>query len=180
MATIVVGGGERGVGKTALVCGLIAALPEFRWTAVKISGHDHGKAEPVSEETQAGQGTDTARYLAAGACRSFLMTSGDEELGRALTRFLRNPTLAGHLIFESNRIPRHLRPDLCLAVAGGFESGRKLSFSALLQCADATVEISDRDRVLFDARGEKPLFHLASFQRISPPMLAWIRERVPL
>jgi len=180
MATIVVGGGGRGVGKTALVCGLIAALPEFRWTAVKISGHDHGKTEPVYEETQAGQGTDTARYLTAGARRSFLMTAGDEELGLALTRFLRNPTPAGHLIFESNRILRHFRPDLCLAVAGGSESGRKPSLSTLLQCTDATVKLSDRDRVLSAVSGEKPLFHLASFQRISPPMLAWIRERIPL
>jgi hypothetical protein len=41
MAIIVVGGSNRGVGKTSLVCGLIAALPEFRWTAVKISTHEH-------------------------------------------------------------------------------------------------------------------------------------------
>ena len=39
MAIIVVGGSNRGVGKTALVCGLIAALPEYRWAAVKISSH---------------------------------------------------------------------------------------------------------------------------------------------
>jgi hypothetical protein len=41
MAIIVVGGSNRGVGKTALVCGLIAALPEYRWSAVKITTHDH-------------------------------------------------------------------------------------------------------------------------------------------
>ncbi len=43
MAIIVVGGSNRGVGKTALVCGLIAALPEYRWTAVKISTHEHAQ-----------------------------------------------------------------------------------------------------------------------------------------
>jgi hypothetical protein len=41
MAIIVVGGSNRGVGKTALVCGLIAATPEYRWNAVKITTHDH-------------------------------------------------------------------------------------------------------------------------------------------
>jgi hypothetical protein len=46
MAIIVVGGSNRGVGKTALVCGLIAALPEYRWTAVKITTHDH--PQPVT------------------------------------------------------------------------------------------------------------------------------------
>ena len=39
MAIIVVCGSGRGVGKTALVCGLIAALPELRWTAWKITSH---------------------------------------------------------------------------------------------------------------------------------------------
>jgi hypothetical protein len=46
MAIIVVGGSNRGVGKTALVCGLIAALPEYRWNAVKITTHEH--PQPVS------------------------------------------------------------------------------------------------------------------------------------
>src|SRR5208282_1655489 len=75
MAIIVVGGSSRGVGKTALVCGLIAALPEFRWTAVKITTHDYGKPKPIWEETRAGQETDSARYLAAGAERAFLATA---------------------------------------------------------------------------------------------------------
>jgi hypothetical protein len=80
MATVVVGGSNRGVGKTALICGLIAALPEFRWTAIKITGHDHGQPKPVWEETEPGQGTDTARYLAAGAERSLLLASSPEQL----------------------------------------------------------------------------------------------------
>lgn len=46
MAIIVVGGSNRGVGKTTLVCGLIAALPEYRWNAIKVTTHDH--PQPVS------------------------------------------------------------------------------------------------------------------------------------
>ena len=46
MAVVVVGGGGRGVGKTALVCGVIAALPEMQWVAVKIAGHEHGLRTP--------------------------------------------------------------------------------------------------------------------------------------
>jgi hypothetical protein len=46
MAIIVVGGSNRGVGKTALICGLIAALPEYHWAAVKIATHEH--KQPVS------------------------------------------------------------------------------------------------------------------------------------
>src|ERR1700678_2626146 len=44
MAIIVVGGSNRGVGKRALVCGVMAALPEYRWAAVKISSHLHPRA----------------------------------------------------------------------------------------------------------------------------------------
>ena len=51
MAIIVVGGSNRGAGKTALVCGLIAALPEFHWIAVKVTDHDHGQPSPIWEET---------------------------------------------------------------------------------------------------------------------------------
>jgi hypothetical protein len=47
MAIIVVGGSNRGVGKTALVCGLIAALPDYRWAAVKITTHGHKQPVPT-------------------------------------------------------------------------------------------------------------------------------------
>ena len=39
---IVVGGHTRSIGKTQLVCDLIAALPEARWVAGKITQYGHG------------------------------------------------------------------------------------------------------------------------------------------
>jgi len=51
VAIVVVGGSGRGVGKTALVCGLIRALPEIPWTAVKITSDAHAVAKPIFEET---------------------------------------------------------------------------------------------------------------------------------
>ncbi|HYE26327.1 MAG TPA: hypothetical protein VEG32_14135, partial [Clostridia bacterium] len=42
MAVIVVGGHSRNVGKTSIVAGLIAATPEVRWTAMKITQYGHG------------------------------------------------------------------------------------------------------------------------------------------
>src|SRR6476620_12356439 len=42
MALIVIGGHSRSVGKTSVVAGLIAALPEFQWTAFKITQYGHG------------------------------------------------------------------------------------------------------------------------------------------
>ena len=42
MALIVIGGHSRGVGKTSVVAGLIAALPEYNWMAMKITQYRHG------------------------------------------------------------------------------------------------------------------------------------------
>ena len=145
MAVIVVCGGGKDVGKTAVVCGLIAGLREFGWTAVKITSHAYGKAEAVWEETEAGQGTDTGRYLAAGARRALLVTAGDDELGPVVERLLAEPGPGRHWIFESNRILSYLRADVCLAVAGELSAEVKPSFLDVAQPIDAWVGVAERD-----------------------------------
>jgi len=42
VSLVVVGGHSRNVGKTSVVAGLIAALQELDWTAVKITQYGHG------------------------------------------------------------------------------------------------------------------------------------------
>ncbi|MDQ6706445.1 MAG: hypothetical protein M3Z85_10780, partial [Acidobacteriota bacterium] len=39
---VVVGGHSRNIGKTSVVAGIISSLPEFRWTAMKITQYGHG------------------------------------------------------------------------------------------------------------------------------------------
>ncbi len=175
MAIIVVGGNGRDAGKTALICGLVRALPEFAWTAVKITSHGHGHAQPVWEETSAGQGTDTARYLAAGARRALLVTADDDGLGPIAQQIRRECAPGVCVIFESNRILQHLRPDLCLAAASNLKGGHKPSFDLVEERMDALVELAGHDHVV---TGKRLAFHLASLERISPPMLAWLRERL--
>ena len=55
MAIVVVGGHTRNIGKTSVVAGLIAALPQRRWTAIKITQFGHGvcsaNGEPCDCET---------------------------------------------------------------------------------------------------------------------------------
>ena len=73
---VVVGGHSRNIGKTSVVAGLIAALPEFGWTAVKITQYGHGICSAngeacdcatadhtiaVSEERHPDSGTDSSR-----------------------------------------------------------------------------------------------------------------------
>lgn len=187
MAIIVVGGGGRGAGKTALVCGLIRALREIEWTAVKITTHEHGKATPIWEEATLGQETDTARYLAAGARRALLvtpelMTAGEgatrtsgAELGPIVDRILRECPSTGSLIFESNSVLEHVRPDVCLCASSSPWTEVKASYSLVLEHADAMVELAAHDHII---EAEKITFRLAAMERVSPVMLEWVRERL--
>lgn len=179
MAIIVVGGSGKGVGKTTLICGLIAALPEFAWTAIKISSHEHGRSEPIWEESTPGQGTDTARYLAAGARRAVLVTAGEDDLPLTLSDLRAKPGWGfeadAHVIFESNRILLHPKPDVCLAVGADAKIEGKRSSSLLAHHMDAEVALADDDHVY---PGEKPLFQLAALDRISPEMQEWLRQHL--
>lgn len=179
MAIIVVGGSGKDVGKTGLVCAVISALREFEWTAVKITGHDYaGRGESVDvgeairEEARAGQETDTARYLAAGARRALLVTRlGDrvpiEEIRRAVGA-------EGNVIFESNRIVDTLKPDVCLALVGWRE--RKSSFGALLRVADAVVAVGDSD--MGDVPEGVRRFEVERMDRLPEEMVRWLREKL--
>ncbi len=186
MAVIVVGGSGRGVGKTALVCGLIVALREFSWIAIKVTDHAHGDLPAVYEEKSVGQSTDTGRYLIAGARRAFLITSDDASLADRLKelRSILGPGV--DVIFESNRILRHVRPDLCLLVRGEREQGAvKPSFQWAARFADAVVSQRECGQVLEGAtvvaeQEPKPLFHLAALERISMPMQQWLRQHLKL
>jgi hypothetical protein len=186
LAILVIGGGAKDVGKTALVCAVIAALREFNWTAVKITGHDYPPVNPLAgaaassnrtirEETVAGSQTDTARYLAAGARRALLVTRHGpdvpiEEIRRALGN---DP----NVIFESNRIIDALRPDVCLALVNDRMTNVKASFDRLLRVADALVSVGG----VGDTPGASvkiPRFSLQSPSRIPPEMLDWLRRRL--
>lgn len=177
MAVIVIGGSGKDVGKTALMCAVIAALREFDWTAVKITAHDYEPGASawagavVREETQAGQETDTGRYLAAGAKRALLVTrSGTqapiEEIRRAVGA-------DRNVIFESNRIVDVVKPDVCLALVGGAE--RKASFERLLRVADAVVWVGS-DSV--DVPEGVRRFRVESAESLPEEMMEWLRERV--
>jgi hypothetical protein len=191
MAIIVVGGSSQGAGKTSLVCGLIIALPEFRWTAIKITTHDHGQPRPIWEEAHPGQQTDTGRYLAAGAARAFLATppivprSAEPDLPPMLDELWPHFGRGTNLIFESNSVVHHVRPNACLMIQAVDQRRlvlpeRKPSFIAAIGHADAVVVLSNADAITPEGlrlpdQEPKPIFHLASLDRISPLMLAWLR-----
>lgn len=176
MATIVVGGRGKNAGKTSLICGILSALPEFAWSAVKVTDHAHGKTESIWEEIRAGQGSDTARFLSAGARHAFLLTAETAELPERLRELGSKVELNADLIFESNRIVDLIQADVVLALREMGERAYKSSFERIARVSHAEVALANLDRVI---SGAMPLFKLARLEHISPQMECWLRHHLP-
>lgn len=173
MAILVIGGSGRNVGKTTVICSLIRELVDFGWTAIKVSAHSH-RPEPVWEEDTAGQGSDTARYLAAGARRALLVSAPD---GGTPTGEIRAAIGSDvNVILESNRIVDYLQPDLALAIIGS-EDDIKPSFASFLRRADAVLVGVEWNAASANLLA-MPVFRLRGFDRVSPELIAWVRERL--
>src|SRR5580692_9050123 len=103
MPTLVIGGHTRSVGKTSVVAGLIAALPTFHWTALKITQYGHGVCSAN------GEGCDCAT-----ADHSWWVRTEQGRLAEAMPRVRKILEAAQNVIIESNSILRFLKPDLYL------------------------------------------------------------------
>jgi len=158
MAIIVVGGHSRSIGKTSVVAGLIARLPEFHWTAFKITQYGHGfctadgapcdcqtddHTVAISAERDPNTGTDSARFLAAGAVKSLWVRTRQGMLAQGMPRIRKElaaaETAGGHAILESNSILQFLRPDLYLTVLDNATADFKDSARLYLDRADAIL-----------------------------------------
>ncbi|MGC1903327.1 MAG: hypothetical protein WA715_05865 [Candidatus Acidiferrum sp.] len=138
---IVVGGHTRSIGKTQLACDLISAIPEANWIAGKITQYGHGVCAQngrdcdcapdehicaIDWEKSATSGTDSARFLAAGAKRSFWLRTKQGFLAEGmplLRKAIRESSAAvrgdgdiPHVILESNSLLQFLKPSLYLMV----------------------------------------------------------------
>lgn len=159
---IVVGGHTRSIGKTQLVCDVIAAFPQANWIAGKITQYGHGVCAQNGEncdcapdehicaldwEKHQDTGTDSARFLVAGARRSFwlrtkqgFLAEGLPLLRAALRESLGDPRgELPPLIVESNSLLQFLKPSLYFAVVDPAREDFKDSARAVLDRADAIV-----------------------------------------
>ncbi|MGC2672616.1 MAG: hypothetical protein WA299_12180 [Candidatus Acidiferrum sp.] len=159
---IVIGGHTRSIGKTQLVCDIISAFPQANWIAGKITQYGHGVCAQngtdcdcapgehicaIEWEAHRESGTDSARFLAAGAKRSFWLRTKQGFLaeGLPLMRDALQETLseAGEdsfpLILESNSLLQFLKPSLYFAVIDPAREDFKDSARVALDRADALV-----------------------------------------
>jgi hypothetical protein len=154
MAIVVVGGQTRNIGKTSVVAALISALPDQQWTAFKVTQFGHGicsaNGEPcdcetdshtiaVTEERERASGTDTSRFLDAGAVRSFWVRTRQGHLAEAMPRMRKELASSANAIIESNSIVRFLKPDLYLTVLDPAVADFKPSAQFFLDRADAVI-----------------------------------------
>src|ERR1700756_460815 len=168
---IIVGGHTRSIGKTQLVCDVIQAFPQTEWIAGKITQYGHGVCAQNGEdcdcaptdhvcaldwETRADTGTDSSRFLAAGAKRSFwlrtkqgylaeglpLLRRACEEIGTEATA----STERRALIVESNSLMQFVKPSLYFAVIDPLREDFKESAQIALDRAHALVLRGDVNR----------------------------------
>jgi hypothetical protein len=148
--TIVVAGQSRKAGKSTAVCDIIAATPEARWTAVKLTSHEHGAdlSRPVViEERQPNHDTDTGRYLQAGAVRAVWVRCRAEDMAYTL-----GPLIRGNVIVESNSAADIIASDLVVFVAAPDAAEWKPSAQRAAALANITVHGRITDDVLLRVR----------------------------
>jgi hypothetical protein len=202
MAIVVVGGHSRSVGKTSVAAAIIARLPEMHWTAFKITQFGHGfctaNGEPcdcqtdehtvaVSEERDFAGGTDSARYLAAGAARSFWVRTRIGNLAAAMPRLRKEFAAAENAIVESNSILGFLRPDLYLSVLDHATADFKDSARLFLDRADALLVRAGSEDLAPQWRGVSlrlaegiPRFRIAPPKYMTDVVIAFVQERLAI
>jgi len=197
MALIVVGGYSRNVGKTSVVAGLIAALPEFEWLAVKITQYGHGicsangeacdcvtadHASAITEERDRSGESDTSRFLVAGAKRVLWVRTQQGFLAEAMPRLRQELAKAQNVIIESNSVMRFVRPDLYLSVLDPATEDFKSSAREYLDRADVVLVHAASEAawkgVSLKPVADKPTFPVVPPQYVSPDLVEFVRNRV--
>ncbi len=198
MSIVVVGGHSRSVGKTSVVAGLIAGLPEFSWTAMKITQYGHGICSAngklchcatddhswaVTEERDRSGKSDSSRFLVAGAERSLWVRTRQGMLAEAMPRVRTELAAAENAILESNSVMRFLRPNLYLTVLDGATGDFKLSAQQFLDRADAVILHDESDEIAWEnvslkPVAGKPMFHIHPPQYVTPELIEFVRSQL--
>jgi hypothetical protein len=183
MSLVIIGGHSRSVGKTSVVAGLISALPEFEWTAAKITQYGHGICSANGEACDCATGdhswaiteerdrmgeSDTSRFLAAGAARVFWVRTEQGRLAEAMPTLRDRLKSARNMIIESNSILKFLRPNLYLTILNPATADFKKSAQEFLDRADAVILHQSSDTPSWQSVSLKPVAACPVFQ-IKPP-----------
>lgn len=198
MALIVIGGHSRSVGKTSVVAGVISALREFDWTAVKITQYGHGICSAdgeacdcatadhswaITEERDRSGESDTSRFLVAGAVRAIWVRTEQGRLAEAMPELRTRIAGAPNVIVESNSVLKFLRPDLYLTVLDPGTADFKSSAREFLDRADAVIlhempGVPAWQAVSLKLVAERRIFRITTPAYVTPEIVAFVRSRL--
>jgi molybdopterin-guanine dinucleotide biosynthesis protein len=205
MSLVVIGGHSRSVGKTSVVAGLISAIPERNWTAIKITQYGHGicskNGEPCdcavtdqehsfafTEERDRSGESDTSRFLVAGARRSLWVRTRQGYLAEAMPDLRRRLALADDVIIESNSVMKFLRPDIYLTVLNPANPDFKESAREFLDFADGVILDQPGpdalqmapvwENVSLKPVAGKPIFKVNPPQYVTSEIVEFVRKRL--
>ena len=200
MATVVIGGHSRSVGKTSVVAGLISALREYNWTAVKITQYGHGvcsaKGAPcgcatsdhtwaISEEKNRNGESDTSRFLLAGAVRALWVRTEQGRLAEAMPALRQRLEGTQNVIVESNSVLKFMRPDLYLTVLDPGTEDFKTSAREFLDRASAVIlhdslgiTESRWQEVSLKPVARRPIFRVTPPSYVTPQVVDFVRSRI--
>jgi len=200
MSIIVIGGHTRSVGKTSVVAGLIAALRDLHWTALKITQYGHGVCSAngeacdcatadhswaVTEERDRSGESDTSRFLVAGADHSWWVRTQQGRLAEAMPRVRQILASAENTIIESNSILRFVKPDLYLTVLDPATANFKSSAQEFLDRADAVLLHANSDsatsswkQVSLKPVAKRPTFTIKPPQYVTSEVVDFVRPRL--
>lgn len=198
MPLVIIGGHSRSVGKTSVVAGLIAALTEFDWTAVKITQYGHGICSAngeacdcatadhtwaISEEKDRSGESDTSRFLIAGASRVLWVRTEQGRLAEAMPALRQRIAQARNLIVESNSVMKFLRPDIYLTVLDPATADFKASAREFLNSASAVILHQPAGRsgpawqnVSLKPVAGRPVFRITPPPYVTPEIVNFVRE----
>ena len=198
MAIVVIGGHSRSVGKTSVVAGLIAAMPERHWTAVKITQYGHGICSAngercdcatddhswaITEERDRSGESDTSRFLVAGAERSLWVRTQQGTLAEAMPSLRKQIASAENVIVESNSVMKFLRPDLYMTVLDFGTADFKPTAREYLDLASAVILHDGPPDALPAWSGVslkliqgKPVFRVRPPRYVSEQILSFVRD----
>jgi hypothetical protein len=198
MSLVVIGGHSRSVGKTSVVAGLISALPEFEWTAAKITQYGHGICSANGEACDCATGdhswafteerdrtgeSDTSRFLAAGAARVFWVRTEQGRLAEAMPTLRDRLKRARNVIIESNSVMKFLRPDLYLTILDPATADFKKSAQEFLDRADAVIlhqsgNTASWQSVSLKPVADCPVFLIRPPNYVTPQLVEFVRAKI--
>ncbi|HTS34311.1 MAG TPA: hypothetical protein VMH04_01495 [Candidatus Solibacter sp.] len=195
---IVIGGHSRSVGKTSVVAGLISALPEFEWTAAKITQYGHGVCSAngeacdcatgdhswaISEERDRSGESDTSRFLLVGAKNVLWVRTEQGRLAEAMPTLRQRLEGAHNVIIESNSVLKFLKPDLYLTVLDPETADFKDSAREFLDRADAVILHDPKGNAKWQSVSlkpvaDRPIFRIQPPPYVTPEIVEFVRTRL--